>query len=202
MRIHQCHFCSGPIYPGHGIMFVRNDAKEFRFCRSKCHKNFKMKRNPRKLKWTKAFRKSAGKEMVVDTTLTFSARRHVPTRYSRDLVAKTLTAMQRVEEIRARRERVFYRNRMAGNKQREREANRKLVAENQHLLPRDQRTDIVAVAAAEKDKEADVVSEDGMMDIESGDEEEEVQQPELVKVKVKVSKRRQKVGAGDGMDVD
>jgi large subunit ribosomal protein L24e len=133
--------------------------------------------------------------MVVDTTLTFSARRHVPTRYSRDLVAKTLTAMQRVEEIRARRERVFYRNRMAGNKQREREANRKLVAENQHLLPRDQRTDVVAAEAA---KEADVVSEDGMMDVESEEEE----QPELVKVKVKVSKRRQKVGAGDGMDVD
>lgn len=196
MRIHQCHFCSGPIYPGHGIMFVRNDAKEFRFCRSKCHKNFKMKRNPRKLKWTKAFRKSAGKEMVVDTTLTFAARRHVPTRYSRDLVAKTLTAMQRVEEIRQRRERAFYRNRMAGNKQREREANRKLVAENQHLLPRDQRTETAA-----SEKAVDVESEDGMMDVESGEEEEEEQQ-ELVKVKVKVSKRRQKVGAGDSMDMD
>ena len=97
---------------------------------------FKMKRNPRKLKWTKAFRKSAGKEMVVDSTLTFAARRNVPVRYNRDLVSTTLTAMRRISEIRQRRERVFYKKRMEGNKERERTANRKLVAENEHLLPK------------------------------------------------------------------
>ena len=158
MRIETCYFCSRPAYPSKGITFVRNDAKVFRFCRSKCHKNvslkfhqpdiqplrvlthsrlqFKMKRNPRKLKWTKAFRKAAGKEMTVDSTLQFAARRNVPVRYDRDLMQKTLHAMERVSEIRARRERVFYKKRMAGKRERELAAARRLVAENEHLLPR------------------------------------------------------------------
>ncbi|KAI5806345.1 ribosomal protein L24e-domain-containing protein [Geopyxis carbonaria] len=165
MRISQCHFCSGPVYPSKGITFVRNDAKEFRFCRSKCHKNFKMKRNPRKLKWTKAFRKAAGKEMVVDNTLTFATRHHVPTRYSRDLVAKTLTAMQRVEEIRRRRERVFYMKRMAGNKERQRLANRKLVEENQHLLPLDQRTIVKSVEETLDDHEEEMPVVEGLVKV-------------------------------------
>lgn len=116
-----------------------------------------MKRNPRKLKWTKAFRKSAGKEMVVDSTLTFAARRNVPVRYNRDLVATTLKAMSRVSEIRQRRERVFYKKRMEGNKEREREANRKLVAENSHLLPRQRASERLAMEAAGEALEEDAV---------------------------------------------
>lgn len=127
MRIEKCYFCSVNVYPGHGTMFVRNDAKCFRFCSSKCHKNFKMKRNPRKVRWTKAFRRANGKEMVIvsfaygpasgvdahlkDTTYEFEKRRNVPVRYDRELVATTLKAMDRIAEIRAKREKAFWKNR-------------------------------------------------------------------------------------------
>jgi len=113
MRIEKCYFCSTSVYPGHGSAFVRNDAKVFRFCTSKCHKNFKMKRNPRKVRWTKAFRKAHGKEMTIDSTFEFEKRRNVPVRYNRELLQTTLKAMKRVGEIQKRREHAFWKNRMS-----------------------------------------------------------------------------------------
>lgn len=112
MRLEKCFFCSSTCYPGHGNMFVRNDGKTFRFCRSKCHKNFMMKRNPRKLRWTKAFRKAHGKELAVDATFDFERRRNVPVRYDRDLMQTTVEAIKTVTEIRQKRERKFYVDRM------------------------------------------------------------------------------------------
>ena len=45
------------------------------YSRSKCHKAFKRKKNPRKAKWTKAFRKAAGKELAVDPSFEFEKKR-------------------------------------------------------------------------------------------------------------------------------
>ena len=115
MRIERCYFCGSSVYPGKGVRFVRNDCKIFNFCRSKCHKNFKKKKNPRKAKWTKAFRKSAGKELAVDPSFEFEKRRNIPVKYDRELWANTVTAMQRVEEIKNKRQahHIFQRMKLA-----------------------------------------------------------------------------------------
>lgn len=197
MRIYSCHFCSSPVYPGHGITYVRNDAKEFKFCRSKCHKNFKQRRNPRKLKWTKAFRKAAGKELAVDTTLTFAKRRNVPVRYNRDLVQTTLNAMARIEEIRQKRERAFYKNRMRGNKERELALDKKLVESNPELLKMrevelriKEEKRLAREERKRQEEEEEAEEQDEEMDISEEEEEseEEEQQPILIK-----NKRRSKV---------
>ncbi|SCU85921.1 LADA_0D10836g1_1 [Lachancea dasiensis] len=191
MRVYSCHFCSSPVYPGHGIMFVRNDAKEFRFCRSKCHKNFKQRRNPRKLRWTKAFRKAAGKELAVDSTLAFAQRRNVPVRYNRELVATTLRAMARVEEIRQKRERAFYKNRMRGNQERDFLRDKKLVESHPELLKvRD--VELARAEAKQAAKEGDVGEESEEMDVDSEmeSEEEDEEEEEAQKQKVLLTNKR------------
>ena len=78
-----------------------------------------MKRNPRKMRWTKAFRKATGKEMTVDATFEFEKRRNVPVRYDRELMDTTIKAIKRVQEIKAKRERLHYRNRVKGKMEKE-----------------------------------------------------------------------------------
>ncbi|MCD6563541.1 MAG: 50S ribosomal protein L24 [Thermoproteales archaeon] len=52
-RIYKCSFCGRVIQPGTGLMYVRNDGSILRFCSSKCYKSMlKLRRNPKKLKWT------------------------------------------------------------------------------------------------------------------------------------------------------
>lgn len=176
-------------------MFVRNDAKEFRFCRSKCHKAFKQRRNPRKLKWTKAFRKAAGKELAVDSTLTFAQRRNVPVRYNRELVATTLKAMARIEEIRQKRERAFYKNRMRGNKEKDFLRDKQLVESNPELL-RIREVEIARKLAKEQERAESVSeqeeSEEEEEDMEIDSDEEEEEQLEKQKILLKNRRRNTK----------
>ncbi|KAI6990963.1 hypothetical protein KC355_g10397 [Hortaea werneckii] len=115
--------------------------------------------------------------------------------------------MQRVGEIRARREKQFYKNRMKGNRAKQLEADRKLVEENQHLLPPQYRDQVEKVLEAEPEKEE--------MEVEEDEEEldpEELEQEEKVEAKKqkagKGGKKKQKLVRGqgaedeDGMDVD
>ena len=112
VRVEKCSFCGGPVWPGHGTAYVRNDCKMFRFCKSKCRKFWMKKKNPRKFRWTKAFRAANGKDLVVDKTFDFEVRRNRPVKYDRDLVARTLRTMRLVDEIRQQREAAHWERRM------------------------------------------------------------------------------------------
>jgi len=130
------------------MCFVRNDSKMFRFCRSKCHKTFKLKRNPRNLKWTKTFRRSRGKEMAVDSTFDFEKRRNRPVKYDRDVMGQTLDAMKRVQEIKSAREQRYFQRRMRDVKQMENVRARKEIIQN---------IDLVAPAASKQRQTTNVV---------------------------------------------
>jgi len=50
----RCSFCGREVRLGLGIMYVRNDGSTENYCSSKCRANdLKLKRDPRKLKWTR-----------------------------------------------------------------------------------------------------------------------------------------------------
>jgi large subunit ribosomal protein L24e len=138
--------------------------------------------------------------MTVDSTLAFAQRRNIPVRYNRDLVAKTLQAMQRVSEIRVRRERQFYVNRMKGNKARQLEDDRKLVAENQHLLPPQYRDQVQDVLTEDLDAEK--------VEMEVEEDELELKKQERISASTRSktkAKGKQRLVRGQGpeeMDVD
>jgi len=116
-----------------------------------------------------------------DSTLTFAARRQIPTRYNCELAATTLRAMERISEIRARRERAFYKNRMAGNKER-------ALAAAKKLIEMDEKYKMFA--------EKDTVDEEDMMQLEEEEKwissDEEDVEPEKVNVPVITKKNKRK----------
>ncbi|XP_056640668.1 probable ribosome biogenesis protein RLP24 [Diorhabda sublineata] len=134
MRIETCYFCSSRIYPGHGIQFVRNDCKIFKFCRSKCHSAFKKKKNPRKVKWTKAYRKTVGKELTIDPSFEFEKRRNVPVKYNRETWSKAVEAMKKIEKIKQKRQGTYIMQRLRKGREIEQERDIKEVQRDLSLI--------------------------------------------------------------------
>jgi len=58
---HICSFCGQPLEPGTGKMYVKKDGQIFYYFSSKCQKNQRLKRIPRRVRWTTAGRKALGK---------------------------------------------------------------------------------------------------------------------------------------------
>jgi len=56
LLVKPCVFCDRSIPKGSGSMRVKNDGTVLWFCSAKCKKNMlELKRDPRKLKWTKKY---------------------------------------------------------------------------------------------------------------------------------------------------
>ena len=103
-----------------GTLFVRNDAKQFQFCRSKCRRTFNMKRNPRRLRWTKAYRKTHNKELAIDSTFLFERKRNRVEKYNRQVMEKSLKAIPVIKKIQKKREKDFWKRRMVVGEMEER----------------------------------------------------------------------------------
>src|SRR3954465_12608964 len=106
----------------------------FRFCRSKCHKNFKAKRNPRRVRWTKAYRKTHGKELVTDPVMEFEKNRDTAVRYNRDVWVNTIQAMEKIDKIKQDREGRFWEQRMKRSQHHKREMIKADLIKNQTLI--------------------------------------------------------------------
>jgi large subunit ribosomal protein L24e len=93
-----------------------------------------MKRNPRKVRWTKAYRKLAGKELAEDATFELERRRNRPQKYDREAVTKTLKAIGKIDAIRSKRQERFYEKRMAKAKIAEKKAEKVQLEKEIHLI--------------------------------------------------------------------
>ena len=50
-KMGRCVYCKTDIKPGRGITYVEASGKIGDFCSAKCRRNFKLKRDPKKVKW-------------------------------------------------------------------------------------------------------------------------------------------------------
>lgn len=144
--------------------------------------------------------------MTMDSTLEFEKRRNVPVKYDRELVATTVSAMTRIQEIKARREKAFFKNRMLAAKPVSIRTDALEVLSGSHLLGRDKDSPLVQKArlaaeikarkkekrrAARLEEQVNEMQQD--LEMEEAAEERDVDMDsarEMIKIKVPATKKR------------
>jgi len=58
----RCTFTEEKIYPGHGVVFIRRDARKLEFGTKKAHHLYHTNRKPLNLRWCKQWRRAHKKE--------------------------------------------------------------------------------------------------------------------------------------------
>lgn len=129
MRIQNCSFCTSPIYPGHGITFIRNDATAFQFCRSKCNKAFKRKWHPLKTRWTKKYRQFHLKEQF-----TLQKKPIEIEKYNRTTFINTVNRMPTISEVESQRRKAMIHKRIMEVKEKNKLIDKKILDQHKILV--------------------------------------------------------------------
>ena len=111
------------------------------------------------MKWTKAYRKTVGKELAVDPAFEFEKKRHCPVKYSRQVWLKSVEAMKQVEEIKQKRQAHFIMQRLRKAREIEQQRDVKHVHRDLQLLRAD-------AAGVKQRLEDDIIEEEHIIDDE------------------------------------
>lgn len=86
------------------------------------------------MKWTKAYRKTVGKELAVDPSFEFEKRRNIPVKYDRQTWSKAIEAMKKVETIKQKRQGAYIMQRLRKGRELEQERDVKEVQRDLSLI--------------------------------------------------------------------
>mmetsp|Transcript_15212 Transcript_15212/g.38180 ORF Transcript_15212/g.38180 Transcript_15212/m.38180 type:complete len:119 (-) Transcript_15212:2602-2958(-) len=106
MDLKNCSVCGFSIYPGHGSVFIKNNLKIIRFCRSKCRKLYELKKNPAFLRWTSFNRSIRGLKVNFKNNFLDKSRNSfffLKKNYNLFLTLQTLYFFKKIEKIKNNR---------------------------------------------------------------------------------------------------
>lgn len=86
------------------------------------------------MKWTKAYRKTVGKELAIDPSFEFEKRRNIPIKYNRETWTKAVEAIKKVEYIKQKRQAAYIMQRLRKGRELEQERDVKEVQRDLSLI--------------------------------------------------------------------